>query len=149
MEDEIHHHFRAAISAIHVSTCSVRRQTSRKASHAGKRRQYKAFGGTKLCGTVKVFRLKIVLVKDQPDMLINIVAAGHVFHRPIKEVYRVVAFARDIQMDAIPVFGINRLFDFLEILRLGFCPFGNDQMIFRRDHLPGVTTGLHPGLAHV
>ena len=45
MEDEIHHHFRAAISAIHVSTCSVRRQTSRKASHAGKRRQYKAFGG--------------------------------------------------------------------------------------------------------
>ena len=28
-------------------------------------------------------------------------------------------------------------------------PFGNDQMIFRRDHLPGITTGLHPGLAHV
>ena len=79
-----------------------------------------AFCGTKLCGTVKVFRRKIVLVKDQPDMLINIVAAGHVFHRPIKEVYRVVAFTRDIQMDAIPVLGINRLFDFLEILRFGF-----------------------------
>ena len=61
----------------------------------------------------------------------------------------VVAFARDIQMDAIPVFGINRLFDFLEILRFGFRPFGNDQMIFRRDHLPGITTGLQPGLAHV
>ena len=82
-------------------------------------------------------------------MLINVVAPGYVFHRPVKEVYRVVAFTRDIQMDAIPVLGINRLFDFLEILRFGFRPFGNDQMIFRRDHLPGITTGLHPGLAHV
>ena len=55
-------------------------------------------------------------------MLINVVAPGHVFHRSIKEVYRVVAFARDIQMDAITVFGINRLFDFLEILWFGFVP---------------------------
>ena len=53
-------------------------------------------------------------------MLINVVAPGYVFHRPVKEVYRVVAFTRDIQMDAIPVLGINRLFDFLEILRFGF-----------------------------
>ena len=81
-----------------------------------------AFCGTKLCGTVKVFRREIVLVKDQPDMLINVVAPGHIFHRSIKEVYCVVAFARDIQMDAIPVFGINRLFDFLKILRFGFVP---------------------------
>ena len=67
-----------------------------------------------------MLRREIVLVKDQPDMLINVVAPGYVFHRPVKEVYRVVAFTRDIQMDAIPVLGINRLFDFLEILWFSF-----------------------------
>ncbi len=68
-----------------------------------------AFCGTELCGTVKMLRREIVLVKDQPDMLINAVASGHVFHCSIEKVHCVVAFARDIQMNAIPVFGIQNI----------------------------------------
>ena len=42
---------------------------------------------------VKVLRWKIIFIKYQPDMLINIVAACYVFHSPVEQVYSVVALS--------------------------------------------------------
>ena len=42
---------------------------------------------------VKVLCWKVIFIKYQPDMLINIVAACYVFHRPVEQVYSVVTLS--------------------------------------------------------
>jgi hypothetical protein len=52
-----------------------------------------AFCLTKFNSMVKVLCWKVIFIKYQPDMLIYIVAACYVFHRPVEQVYSVVALS--------------------------------------------------------
>ena len=89
------------------------------------------------------------LVVNNPYMLINIVAAGNVLQSLVKKTQCVISLTGNIQMDTVTVFCINYIFDFLKILRLCLFSFRNDQMVFWRNHLTGITAWLHPAFSHI